>query len=71
VFEFFKMDRDVEKMVLNNPTESGIYDILRKKGMLTMKENALIKAFKGEIPYEEVSRTFGLVDVDDVEEPTK
>ncbi|MEI6420159.1 MAG: GspE/PulE family protein [bacterium] len=66
-FEYFKMDRDVEQMILKNPTESGIYDILRKKGMLTMKENALMKAFKGQVPYEEVSRTFGLLEMDDTE----
>lgn len=65
VFEYFKMDRDIEKMILTNPTESGIFDVLRKKGMLTMKENALIKAFNGKISYEEVTRGFGLLEDSD------
>jgi len=67
-FEFLLMDRDIEKMITKNPTESEIYDVMRKKGMITMKEDALMKAFRGEIPYEEVSRVFGLMDVEDLGE---
>jgi type IV pilus assembly protein PilB len=56
VFEMFKMDADVEKMILKDPTESGIFNILRKKGMLTMREDAMVKAFNGQIPFEEVNK---------------
>ena len=54
VFEAFKMDSDVENLILNNPIESAIFKSLRQKGMLTMKEDAIIKAMNKIIPFEEV-----------------
>ncbi|MFW5872077.1 MAG: hypothetical protein ACOCUT_03135, partial [bacterium] len=55
VFEMYKMDRDVEQVILKNPVESAVYDVVRAKGMLTMKEDAIIKAIKKIIPWEEVN----------------
>ncbi len=55
VFEMYKMDRDVEKAILNNSSETAIYDVVRQKGMLTMKEDAIIKAMNKQIPWEEVN----------------
>jgi type II secretory ATPase GspE/PulE/Tfp pilus assembly ATPase PilB-like protein len=55
VFEAFQMDSEIEKMILKDPTETGMFDILRKKGMMTMREDAMVKAFKGQIPFEEVN----------------
>ena len=55
VFEGFKMDRELEKLILSNPTDAAIYDNLRKKGMLTMKEDAIIKAVNKQIPWSEVN----------------
>ncbi|MEI8339189.1 MAG: GspE/PulE family protein [bacterium] len=62
VFEAFKMTREVETLILKNPSEATIFDSLRKKGMLTMAERAMIKAFNGEIPWEEVDRIRGAND---------
>lgn len=56
VLEVFKMDKDIENAILKNPTELEISKILRKKGMLTMKEDAMIKAFQKIIPFEEVNK---------------
>ncbi|MDE1988691.1 MAG: type II/IV secretion system protein, partial [Patescibacteria group bacterium] len=55
VFEAFKMDSDVENLILTNPIESAIVKVLRKKGMLTMKEDGIIKALNKLIPFEEVA----------------
>lgn len=55
VFEIMKMDKDLEKIILSNPVESEIYKAARAKGMLTMKDDALMKAFAGLIPFEEVN----------------
>ena len=55
VFEMFKMDSDIEKVILTNPIESEVYKIARKKGMITMKEDAIIKAMNKEIPFEAVN----------------
>lgn len=51
VFEAFKMNKEIEKLILTNPTETAIYETLRKKGMLTLKEDAIIKALNKEIPW--------------------
>ena len=54
VFEAFKMNSDVENLILTNPIESAIFKSLRQKGMMTMKEDAIIKALNKRIPFEEV-----------------
>lgn len=55
VFEMYEMDRDIEKVILTNPVESAVYDSARSKGMITMKEDAIIKAMNRIIPWEEVN----------------
>jgi len=56
VFEMFEMTREIERVILENPVESEIYDVARKQGMLTMKEHAITKALKKEIPFEEINK---------------
>jgi type IV pilus assembly protein PilB len=56
VFEVLKMDKEIESIILKNPNELEISRVLRQKGMLTMKEDAMIKAFKKIIPFEEVNK---------------
>ncbi len=55
VIEVFDMDPDLEAVILKNPIEVEITKITRAKGMLTMKQDAIIKAMHGVIPFEEVS----------------
>ena len=54
IFEMFKIDKDMQDIILKNPTSGVIFENVRKKGMLTMKEDAMLKAVTGIIPYEEV-----------------
>lgn len=56
VFEVLTMDRDIEKLILTNPSESEISRIAREKGMTTMKEDALRKVFAGVVPFEELAK---------------
>ena len=56
VFEILKRDRELEQVILENPTEGEIMRVARKQGMLTMKEDAMVKAFRHEIPWEEVNK---------------
>ncbi len=56
-FEMFAVDKDVQQIILKDPTEPELYKITRAKGMLTMREDALMKALHGEVPMQEV---FGL-----------
>ncbi len=55
VMEVMEMDKDVEVNVLKGASELEIYKIARSKGMLTMKEDAIIKAMHQVIPFEEIS----------------
>ena len=56
VFEMFPMDKEIEQVILKNPTETEVLRIARSKGMITLKEDAFIKAFRKEIPLEEVNK---------------
>ncbi len=55
VMELIEMNKDLETAILENPTEQHITDITRKQGYLTMKQDAILKALKGDIPFEEVN----------------
>ena len=50
-----EMDKDLERLVLEHGSEADIEKMVREKGMLTMKDDALLKAFAGIIPFEEVN----------------
>ncbi len=54
VCEMFEIDKDVERVILDSPNEQDIYNVVRKKGMKTMKEDGIIKALDGKIPIQEV-----------------
>jgi type II secretory ATPase GspE/PulE/Tfp pilus assembly ATPase PilB-like protein len=56
VFEMFSMDKEIEKAILSNPVESEIFRIARAKGMLSIRESAIVKAFEKKIPFEEVNK---------------
>ncbi len=56
VFEIMQMNRELEQIILKNPAEGEIMRVARKQGMLTLKEDAMIKAFRHEIPWEEVNK---------------
>ncbi len=56
VFEMFAMDKDIEQAILKNATELEISKSLRNKGMISLKEDAIIKAFQKIIPIEEVNK---------------
>lgn len=54
VFEMLPIDGEIQHLILTNPKEDEIYKIARAKGMLTMKEDAFMKAFAGKIPLKDV-----------------
>lgn len=59
VFEFLEMDKDLEQVVLKEPVEEKVYAAARAKGMFTMREDAIMKALAGQIPFEEVNTLGG------------
>ncbi len=54
VFEMFKIDKEMQAVILKDPTEAAIYKLARSKGMLMMIEDAMFKSLKGIIPFTEV-----------------
>ena len=59
VFEILRVDKDLESVILKNPVEETVFSAARAKGMLTMKEDAIIKALEGKIPFEEINTLGG------------
>lgn len=57
VYEMIEMDSDFERLIVEGqPTEDEIYKLARQKGFMSMKEDALLKAFEGKIGFEEVAK---------------
>ncbi len=54
VMEVLEIDKEIEEIVLRGGTEIELGKVAREKGMLSMKEDAILKAFKQMIPFEEV-----------------
>lgn len=61
VFEILRMDKDIEHVVLTTPVEEKVYAAARAKGMITLREDAIIKALSGKIPFDEVNGLGGAV----------
>ena len=64
-FEVFDMSTELERAILAHKPEDDLRAIVRKRGMLTMKEDAMIKSARGEVPFEEVNTLGGEFDLDD------
>lgn len=74
VFELMEMSPALEKVILDNPVDSKLWEVARSQGMLTMREDAMLKAFDKKIPFTEVDAlgSSQLLDVvDPVENPAQ
>ena len=54
VMEMFPTDKDLQALILRKPVDTEIYDLVRKKGFITMKEDAIIKCIEGKTPFQEI-----------------
>jgi len=54
IFEMFKIDKEMQNVILKKPQEQEIYKLARSRGMLTIKEDAILKSLRGDIPLQEV-----------------
>lgn len=54
VFEMFKVDKEMQKIILEKPQEQEIFKLARERGMITLREDAILKGLHGEIPFQEV-----------------
>jgi type II secretory ATPase GspE/PulE/Tfp pilus assembly ATPase PilB-like protein len=53
VFEMLKIDSDMERAIVDKKSEDDLYQLARSKGMLTLKEDALLKSMQGIVPFAE------------------
>lgn len=54
VMEMYVNDKDLQSLILRKPVDTEIYDLIRKKGFISMRENAIMKCMNGEIPFQEI-----------------
>ena len=69
VFEMFDMNAELERAILERKSEEELVGIVRKNGMLTMKEDAIIKSACGEVPFEEVNTLGGEFELPEIDAP--
>jgi type IV pilus assembly protein PilB len=54
IYEMFKIDKDMQAIILKNPLEAEIYHLARSRGMVMMREDAIIKSMRGLISFQEI-----------------
>ena len=54
VFEVLTMTPELEKIILSGPSESKIQEEARRQGMITMRQDGILKVLKGVISLEEL-----------------
>lgn len=66
VMEIMNINDELEQLILKGGTEEELYQSARKNGFMSMREDAIIKSMKREIPFEEVNSLGGvLIEVDE------
>ena len=55
VTEVLEVNDEIRELILKNASEEEFFHSARKKGFITLHEDAIIKALKHEIPYEEMN----------------
>lgn len=59
IFELFTITPDIERVILGDTSSSKVMEIARNEGMITMKEDGILKALNGETSLEEIRRVTG------------
>jgi len=59
IFEILEMNEELSEVILEKPSESRILKIMKSQGMITMKQDGILKVLKGETTIEEVLKETG------------
>jgi type IV pilus assembly protein PilB len=54
IYEMFEVDKEMQSLILKRPGEQDIYKLVRARGMLTIREDAIVKGLNGLIPFKEI-----------------
>lgn len=68
VSEVLEIDEEIQDLILKNASEEEFFQSARKNGFVTIYEDAIIKALKHEIPYEEMNVFSTNIGVETMEE---
>ena len=55
VFEVLTFTDDIQEAILHSKGEEEIWKLARAKGMITMKEDAIVKSMAGILPFTEIN----------------
>ena len=64
IFELLVMDKNIEEVILKNPSIRDIYEASRQQGLLTLNQDAIIKAINGVTSLSEVKRVVDIFALD-------
>jgi len=56
IFEILEMTKNLEEIILKEPSEAKILEEAKRQGMVTMRQDGILKVLKGETTIEEVLR---------------
>jgi len=59
IFETFLIDDEIQKLILKSPSVSDLKKLAVKRGMISMRQDGLIKVLKGITSIEEIKRVMG------------
>ena len=59
IFEAFLIDDEMEKFILKNPSIAELREKAIERGMVTMKQDGIIKVLEGTTTIEEIERVTG------------
>ena len=55
VLEILEVDNEIQEAILKRKSDDEIFAVARSKGMLTMREDAMIKSMDGLVPFVEIA----------------
>jgi type II secretory ATPase GspE/PulE/Tfp pilus assembly ATPase PilB-like protein len=67
VTEMFGMSAEIERAILDRKGDTEIYQLARKQGMLSIREDAILKATSKVIPFSEIGTLGGILLAEEVE----
>lgn len=62
IFEFFRGGADLEELILKEVSETALKKLAEKQNMVTMQEDGVLKALRGETSLKEVEDTTGPIE---------
>lgn len=62
IFEFLEGGPDLEEVVLREPSEISLKKLAEREGMVTMQQDAVLKALKGETSFREIENITGQIE---------